>query len=648
MNNGTSLRFDPRVRTFRYLLGFFAVVALASCGGGGGSSSSSGSGSSSSSSSSASPSISLSIVDSMGATVTSNSVSRGAAYFASARLLDSAGGAVPNKIVSFQTNSAVATLSQSSGLTNSSGVAQVQISPAGLTSAVATLSASATVGSSSVSGSLDYQTTAGSVVLSNMTVGSPTLGALQTTAVTVQASVGGSPATSGLVSIGFSATCGSFSPTTASTDGSGLVSTVYRPDTSCSGSVTLYATPTTGGTSLSRAVTVSAATATNVVFDSATPSLMVTAQAPSGIKQSTVKFKVLNAAAEGMSGQTLTITLSSAAINAGVKFLDGTTTNQTVVTQGDGSASVIVQAGALPTPVGVTATHAASGLVASSSGVAVSSGVPTQNSASFKALAPSIEGFDIDGISTTVTWRVSDRQGNPIAPGAVVNVVNRSNSLAVGSCTLNSSSACSVTFTSQGLRPSNGRVALLAYMDGEESFIDRNGNNQWDAGEPFYDVGTLYLDENESTSYDAATEQIYPGGMVGASACASAEYSYPSIANTCDGTWSSGIRVRQQAIVVLAGSKPYFAVTVPRDAGGFTVRIQDARGNSMPTGSTVTARVTTLSTTCAVTTVSPGAVEPGVGATIHTIKLNRDPSCPAVWVEVTVTTPRGTANSESF
>ena len=42
----------------------------------------------------------------------------------------------------------------------------------------------------------------------------------------------------------------------------------------------------------------------------------------------------------------------------------------------------------------------------------------------------------------------------------------------------------------------------MAYALGEESFIDANGNNSYDSGETFYDLGDIYIDANENGQWD--------------------------------------------------------------------------------------------------------------------------------------------------
>lgn len=179
---------------------FVLIVALLSaCGGGGGSpggttssgSTTSGTTSGSSSTSSSSATISVTLYNSTG-TVVTTVTSSGANYF-KALFLDSSGVPVSGKVVTFAiTNSSLATLTTATALTNTQGVAQVSVSPAGASSGATTVTATASTGTESVTGSNDFAVTG--VGSSGGTTGSPSL-ALQlfnsANATTTNVSVGG-------------------------------------------------------------------------------------------------------------------------------------------------------------------------------------------------------------------------------------------------------------------------------------------------------------------------------------------------------------------------------------------------------------------------------------------------------------------------
>ena len=647
------------MKLFKCLSATVLAVALVGCGGGGGSAGTSGTGTTGTGSNATSttvvnnvPTINLSIVDANDIVVTSNAIGSGALFFVKAVVLDASGLAVSNKLVSFTTDLTIATLAQTSALTGTGGIAKVQIIPVSLNATKAgNLVVAATVGTNAVSASLDYQTSAANVTLTNLLVAKNSISALQSSAVTVEGRVNGGLAGSSVVTANFSASCGSFSPASASTNSAGVISTTYQSAVACSGNVVLTA-QATGATAVTTKVNVSAAQPANLVYSSATVPLMVSSAAATGLKQSTVNFQVLDSSGVGMAGQLVNISLASATKDAGVTFSVGgiaTTSTQSVTTDVKGYASVTVSSGGLPTPVVLVAALASnSTVISSSSGVAVTSGRSTQNAASLSATALSIDGYDFDGVHTTLIMRVADRQGNPVPTGAVVNFV-ASHGLVQGTCLIDGNSQCSVQYTTQGIRPLNGRVAILAYMDGEESFVDLNGDNIWQPNEPFFAVGTLYRDDDENGVYNSLAEQTYPGGTTGVKACADDVHSYPSIANTCDNvTWSDSIRVRQQIVIALATQGANVSLTAVRTLNGFTVRVADPKGNAMPTGTAVSAAVATTGALCTVTSVTPNVVRNSANPGNHAINLSGATDCSTVRVDVTMTPPSSGATVVSF
>ena len=76
-----------------------------------------------------------------------------------------------------------------------------------------------------------------------------------------------------------------------------------------------------------------------------------------------------------------------------------------------------------------------------------------------------------------MTVSIADRQGNPVPDGTQINLTTESGVLVPPSCfTAGGTSTCNVQLRSQGSRPANGRVSILAYLPGEEDYVDANGN----------------------------------------------------------------------------------------------------------------------------------------------------------------------------
>ena len=644
------------MRYLKYWMWLIVIAMLAACGGGG----DVGTSSSTTTTTTSTPTVTVSLVNATGTTLSANSISKSSTYYAKAVVTNASGTVLPNQLVTFSTDFTIATLAgnaaAATALTDSSGVAKVLISPLSLTTTgAATLSASATVSGSAVTGSLNFGTTASNVTLSSMAASPTSIGALETSAVTAVAAVDGT-VSSGVV-VNFTASCGSFSPSSATTTSSGLASSTYQSVSGCGGTTVTLTASASGAADVTKTIVVTVAKAANIVFSSATPVLMYVSSAASGSKTSIVKFQVLDSSSVGMASQAVSMSLSTASIASGVKFsLSGSTSTsaQTVTTDSSGFASITLASGTLPTTASVTATLVSDSTVSASSlGLVVTTGAATQNAASLSATKLSIEAWATDGVTTSLTMRVADRMGNPVPDGTSVNFV-ASAGLVTGSCTT-TASACSVTYTSQGTRPVNGRVAILAYLDGEESFIDLNGDNIWQSGETFYDVGKAYIDLNEDGSW-ASGEQIIDTST-NSTACVDSTNTYPAIVGTCDGTWSSAIRVRKQTIITLATSSASITRTTAKTLTGFTVWIHDTNANAningnvslfnaMPTGTTVSAAIATSGATCTVVAASPNVVVNSPNGGLHNIVLSGDSDCTSVTVNVTVTTPGGTSTTQ--
>jgi hypothetical protein len=191
----------------------------------------------------------------------------------------------------------------------------------------------------------------------------------------------------------------------------------------------------------------------------------------------------------------------------------------------------------------------------------------------------------------------------------------------LSSCTIGAQGGCSVKLRGQDFRPLGvsigdprpGRVTVLAYASGEESFTDVNGNNRWDAGEPFEDMGQIYIDKNEdgifSTGYStlvpqrSESDQQLPmtdgaGAAVGTVACPTVVNRGLSIANTCNGRWDGVTKVRASTVLIFSGATiglsyddsipaQFRTAILALSATQAVVRLADHNGNPLPATSTL-------------------------------------------------------------
>lgn len=638
------------MKFLKYCFLLLAASLLAACGGGGGSAGTSSSGSSGSSTKAT---LVVSLADASGAALaTPRTLKSGQFYLAQALALDSSGNPIANQVVTFSTDSTLVTLAASTALTDASGIATVKMTPlsvagAGSVAATMTYNATAITGTSAsyqVTPSAATGTPSLSLVLTDSTgatLATPrtfVTGSIYKARVTVLDATS-APITNQVVTFATDSTLATITPSSGLTDSNGVATVQIVPLTKTGAGSVQVSAAVNGTTYTSSAVSyqvTSASVPATMAFvpqtattANPTPGIIVVSNATNGNKLLTATFQLSNSQGVGVSGQSVIFSLNAQSISAGVTFLVngiGSNTAQTLVTDQSGQVSISVASGTLPTPIIVTATLASNTLISASSyGLAVTNGRPTQLRSSISASPRSVEAASvtdstrpvvIQGVQSTVTVLLSDRMGNPIPAGTSVNLI-ASHGQIQGSCTVaivNNASQCSAVWTSTTSRPAKGWFTVLAYLDGEEDFVDANGNNQYDSGETFYDMGQAFLPQNvslsanstpESVVYDATLDQPIAGGMLGTKACVvtnSKKMPY-QIDNTCDGVWSSTTRVRPGLTMNWSNSFARFSV-VSSSTTALTLLVADDLGNSMPSFSTISTSLSCPSTKLEVPTVS--------------------------------------------
>ena len=327
-----------------------------------------------------------------------------------------------------------------------------------------------------------------------------------------------------------------------------------------------------------------------IEFVSATPALIglngtaTLSQLPS---QSTIEFEVRDNQTNPVYGQVVNFSLTT--------DIGGITLEPaSAVSDIDGRVTVVVQAGNAPTDVRVRADVEDTDLYALSSELIISTGYPDQNSFSISADIFNPEAWSYDGEVVNVTIRAADINNNPVPDNTAIYFTTEGG--AIQSNCLTADGVCSVEWRSQAPRPANGRVTILAYAQGEESFQDLNGTRQYEAGIDtlLTDLPEAFLDENENnvrdndeTFVDFNGDQLYTAadGIYNGTLCASGS----------TGCTTDLVHVRNDILIVLsesfadisfdptsvtftsAGELAYILITVK----GITL------GNAMPNGTTV-------------------------------------------------------------
>lgn len=480
-------------------------------------------------------------------------------------------------------------------------------------------------------------------------------------------------------SVTFNSTCvasgtATITPAATAVTATGIATVTYTAK-GCSGTDIVTATATAGSTVLSASVpiTVTAAAVGSITFTSATPTnIALKGTGDSGRPESsTVIFKVTDSTGGAVSGATVSFALNTAV--GGITLTPATATSDV-----NGYVQTVVSAGTVATSVKVTATvtSVTPTISSQSSQLTVTTGVPTADSFSLAVGCFNIEGWDVDGTTTSVTARLGDRFQNPVPDGTAVTFSAEGGNIlpqCLTTTTTTEGGVCSVNFRSSNPRPADGRVSLLASAIGEESFVDANGNGIFDAGtETFTDLDEAFRDDNESgvygTTVNGVTNNVfvdfnndgvytYGNGKFDGLLCS------PSTSLLCG---NSSIGIGQKNLIILSGSSPvvtqhtsgtstFSAIPASismtaNSAYPIVFRIVDARGNVMPGTTTVAlsasgaglsiAAPTGFTVPCAAPTIAQAAL--GIsGVTGFPFTITSGGTTGTGVITLTVTSPKG-------
>ncbi|MDE1947217.1 MAG: Ig-like domain-containing protein [Burkholderiales bacterium] len=439
-------------------------------------------------------------------TATVTEVSPGNSATLTATLTDSVGNPVPDAAVSFSTSDKTGTFVPSSGtaLTSDQGIAAVQL-PAGTQAGGYTVTASAAVKGVTVTGTLGYAVSFPTLTLGPLAVAPSTLSAGGNASVSVSVLSGSLPYLPSLA-VTFTSPCIANGKATI---GSPVltqngVATASYSDKGCGAPDIITATASIGDSNATQtgAINVLPAAVGSIGFVSASTT-NIALQGTGGFGRqefSTLTFKVFDKTGNPVSNSSVDFAFSD---TGSAQTVGGLMLNPAVATSAaDGSVTTLVTAGTIPTSARVVASIAGSQpLITTLSNVLViSTGVPDEAHFSLATATGNCEGRDIDQTCSFVTATLGDHFGNPVPDGTAVNFTT-SGGVIDASCVTGSlppagatpsgqttdskvgpgSGTCTVTLRASSPRPSSGLVTVLAYAQGEETFIDSNGNNMFDA-----------------------------------------------------------------------------------------------------------------------------------------------------------------------
>lgn len=287
------------------------------------------------------------------------------------------------------------------------------------------------------------------------------------------------------------------------------------------------------GSSASATLDIAPDTVNQVQFVSVDPSELFLA-GTGGQETAVVTFRVRGQLGGPVVGANVNFSLSTQ-----VGGLNLATT--TGVTNSSGEVSVTVQSGSVPTSVRVIATEVSSGISTISDGLTVATGIADSDNFSVVANILNPECWTgVQGGNVSVTAFVGDVFNNPVPDGSVVQFITEGG--LIGSSCQTSGGTCAVTFTCTPEFVADGRITILGYTIGAESFDDNNTNGVFGAGDNFVaadnDIGEAFRDDNEDGVFNDI--QYLDFNVNGSYDGKDGQYTGPACNAPDDGTVCSG------------------------------------------------------------------------------------------------------------
>ncbi|NML63012.1 hypothetical protein HHL21_18395 [Massilia sp. RP-1-19] len=682
--------FSPGLPPLKLLVCASLALALAACGGGGGNPGTVGGGTTmpGTGTPAGEPRMTVTVVDGAGTSV--NSLSGGQTGLVRVKLTDSTGIAAASAIVKFtasDTSLVEFTPASGSALTDATGTAVISVKPSSVTAAGAVaITAEGVVAGKTATASVNIAVGAAPLTVGALTLTPAPAGklpAFSTVAINIPVTSGGQPATTvpGLTVTSLCVGDGTATIVLGAL-ANGVQTATYTNNGCLRGTDRI--TASIGNSSQGINIDVDAANIGTMQFvgsDLQGTSIVLKGSGGLGRKEAAVlSFRVVDRNNNGLAG--VDVNFRATTYTGGLTVLPASAT-----TDATGRVTTTVSSGTIPTPVRVIAEATRNGSTISglSDALTISTGLPIQKAMSLSADRHNIEGGDRDGEIAKMTIRLADQYGNPISDNTAVNFITEGGAIgtaAQGAC-VTSDGGCTVELRSQNFKPVNGRVTVMAFVQGVENFTDMNGDGQYSCtnfvdangavptvyrplvdtclsgGEPFVDMGDPFLDTEEDGVYEAVEGDL--------------PIPYNSTTYRAAGNGKWGINyIRASAVITFSGSTPFLTRVVCsgstcRDwtsadgtedviagvagaacsARPLTFRLHDRNNNPLPENTAVAAGDTDK--------LSLGEVIPAlvpssntIGGTIHSVTVKPDSTCAHGSIVVKVTTPKGTTKPFAF
>ena len=511
---------------------------------------------------------------------------------AKVKVTDQSGKGISGALVTFTVTGGVV-LGSSNGavLTNTSGEASISVKPENLnTNGAYQISAVADFdGAEASTPALNFSLQATNIMLVDLTAASTQLESGGSTNITLKTQDANTKVNQNNVNVEFTAPCGKFEPATVVSSNQGNVTTTYKAIGTdgklCTGTQKISAR----GLNIQEVgidVSIKALEANSLVYTSNKVNLGIRKSGSASSGQ--IEFTLY---ANGVPIADQDVLIEKVQAPEDLSFVSfGNQNNKTIKSDSNGKVIVNLYPGDKPGPVEIRATLVSDKNVSAvSKNVSVSIGRVTQDGLSLSVSKNSLQNV-IDGDTATITARMVDRTRNPVPDGTVISFVSEGGKVEPNCSTVQGE--CSVTLTTQEPRPLDNRVTVLAYVEGDKSFTDLDGDNLYTKGVDrlLSNIGSFFRDDNEDNQYNkdyGIGEFLYNRAVLGNKAtCAPSTIRQPNIADTCDDNLDTVIR--QQLLFAFAENTPTFTnVKASGSLLSFNMYGNSAQSVPMPTGTTI-------------------------------------------------------------
>lgn len=511
---------------------------------------------------------------------------------AKVKVTDSSGKGISGAIVTFGGEGVTLGTTNGAVLTNAEGEASISVKPQDLNATGAyQISATANYnGTSATTSPYSFVLQAANIVLVGMTAATTQLESGASTNITLKTQDSSSKVNQNNVTVSFNATCGTFEPASVVSSNQGDVTTSYKAIGAdgklCEGEQTILAS----GSNIPESkvtVNIAAIEANSLKYTTSSPvTLGIRSSGTAASGQ--IEFTLY---ANGTPAANKDVNIELVRAPEDLSFISlGNQNPKTVKSDPNGKVIVTLYPGDKPGPVEIKATLVSNSAVSAlSKNVSVSTGRATQDGFSLSVSKNALQNR-VDGDSATINVMLRDRTGNPVPNGTVVSFISEGG-VVTPNCSTNAG-RCAVTLSVQDPRPLDNRVTVLAYVEGDKSFTDLDGDNLYTKGvdKLLSNIGSFFRDDNENNQYDndyGIGEFLYNRKIVGnKTACASSTISQPNIADTCDDNLDAILR--QQLIFAFSENTATFTnINASGDLLSFSLYGNSMQGVPMPTGSTI-------------------------------------------------------------